>query len=305
MIISRLYLFIFQRLKATLFLHLVLYTCPMKTVYVDDMFLLNLIINYLVLLATGKLCCLPLKRVRFGLAAALGALYSVAVLLPPLRFLASPLTKLSLGVLMTLLAFGGEKNLVKPFFAFLAVSAAFGGAVFAASMLAGNSISAGLYINASLKVLILSFAVCYCVLTIVFNRFAAKRRRETASVNITLCGKSAEFTALFDTGNELYDPISGLPVMVVGISAAQSLLPEDSISALNRGAAEFIVSLAENDDLKTRFRLVPFTAVGVQNSMLPVFKPDKATVNGKENQKLLVGLSPTKICSDNEFSAVI
>lgn len=277
----------------------------MKTVYVDDMFLLNLIINYLILLATGKLCCLPLKRLRFGLAAALGALYSVAVLLPQLRFLASPITKLALGILMTLLAFGGEKNLVKPFFAFLAISATFGGAVFAASMLAGNSISDGLYINASLKVLILSFAACYCVLTLVFKRFAVKLRRKTTSVEITLCGKSAQFTALFDTGNELYDPISGLPVMVVGITAAQELLPEECIAALLRGPAEFLVSLAENEALKTRFRLVPFSAVGVQSSMLPVFRPDKTLVDGKEKQKLLVGLSPTKMCSDNEFSAVI
>ena len=70
------------------------------------MFLLNLIINYFIVLATAKLCALPLKRLRFAVSAAAGALYSVLLLFKPLSFLASPVMKLVLGFLMTLIAFG-------------------------------------------------------------------------------------------------------------------------------------------------------------------------------------------------------
>ncbi|MGI5985342.1 MAG: sigma-E processing peptidase SpoIIGA [Oscillospiraceae bacterium] len=277
----------------------------MKTVYVDEMFALNLIINYFIVLATAKLCALPLKRLRFAVSAAVGALYSVLLLLQPFQFLASPVTKLVLGFLMTLIAFGLEIKILKPFFAFLAVSAAFGGAVYAASILAGKSIGDGLYINASMRVLTLSFAACYSVLTCVFKRFGKRYSREFHSVKVTLCGRSAEFRALKDTGNELYDPISGLPVMVADIDEAGKLLPEALKDALKTGVPEFIEALSIEDSLCSKFRLVPYSAVGLKSALLPVFRPDGLLVDGKEDKNTLVGLAPTKLCNDGEFSAVI
>lgn len=277
----------------------------MKTVYVDEMFLLNLIINYFILLATAKLCALPLKRLRFAISAAVGALYSVLLLYPPLQFLASPLTKLALGFLMTVLAFGVEIKLLKPFFAFLAVSAAFGGAVYAASILAGNYLDGGLYVKASLRVLVLSFAVCYFTLTIVFKRFGKRIAREIHTVKFVISGKTVEFKALRDTGNELYDPLSGLPVMVVGIQEAGKLLSTDQIEALKKGVTEFIEAIGRDETLRSKFRLVPYSTVGHSASLLPVFRPDTLWVDGKEDKNTLVGLAPTILCNDSEFSAVI
>lgn len=277
----------------------------MKTVYVDEMFLLNLIINYFIVLATAKLCALPLKRLRFAFAAASGALYSILLLFEPLSFLASPVMKLVLGFVMTVIAFGVKVKLLKPFLAFLAVSAAFGGAVYAASLLAGGNIDEGLYINASMRVLALSFAVCYFVLTLLFRRFGKKRQREIRSVKVTLCGRSAEFNALRDTGNELYDPLSGLPVMVVDIKETGKLLPERLIEPLKAGIPEFIHALSGEDAYFSRFRLVPYSAVGVKMALLPVFRPDSLLVGGKEDKNILVGLCPTILCGNGEYSAVI
>ena len=297
--------FIFVRPNATRFLFSFEYTACMKTVYVDEMFLLNLIIDYFIILATAKLCALPLRRLRFGASAAVGALYSVLLLYEPFRFLASPLTKLALGFVMTVLAFGVEIRLLKPFFAFLAVSAAFGGAVYAATLLAGRSLGDGLYINASMRVLVLSFASCYLVLTLVFKRFGKHRQRELRSVRVTFCGKTAEFKALRDTGNELYDPLSGLPVMVLNVNEAIKLLPEQLIEALRLGASEFIVAAGNDEVFRTRFRLVAYSCVGVKMALLPVFRPDGLLVDGKERKDALVGLSPNIICDNSEFSAII
>ena len=277
----------------------------MKTVYVDEMFLLNLIINYFIILATAKLCSLPLKRLRFAISAAVGALYSVLLLYPPLQFFASPITKLALGFLMTVIAFGVEIKLFKPFLAFLAVSAAFGGAVYAASILAGNYLDGGLYINASMRVLALSFAVCYLILTFVFKRFGRNLKREIHTVKVVVGGKTAEFKALRDTGNELYDPLSGLPVMVVGMQEAGKLLSGEQIEALKKGITEFVDKIGNDEMLRSRFRLVPYTAIGHSASLLPVFRPDALWVDGKEDKNTLVGLAPTILCNDSEFSAVI
>ncbi len=297
--------FIALRPNITRFLNSSAYTSNMKTVYADEMFLLNLIINYFIILATAKLCALPLKRLRFALSATVGALYSVSLLFASLQFLASPILKLALGFLMTIIAFGVEIKLIKPFLAFLAVSAAFGGAVFAASLLAGQNFGDGLYINASMRVLALSFAACYFVLTIVFKRFAKRRTREIRSVKVTLCGRTAEFKALRDTGNELYDPLSGLPVMVVGVNEAGKLLPEQLLTALKTGVPEFIQALGNEDGLCARFRLVPYSAVGVKVALLPVFRPDALFVDGFEEKNALVGFCPTVLCGNSEYSAVI
>jgi stage II sporulation protein GA (sporulation sigma-E factor processing peptidase) len=277
----------------------------MKTVYVDEMFFLNLAIDYFIILATAKLCALPLRRIRFGISAFVGALYSVLLLLPTFQFLASPVMKLVLGFLMTILAFGVEIKLFKAFLAFLAVSAAFGGAVYAASLLAGNNTDDGLYIRASMKVLLLSFALCYFVLTLVFKRFGKKSAREIHEVKVTLCGRSAQFKALRDTGNGLYDPISGLPVMIVGIDEAGKLLPERLKEALKIGVPEFIEALGDEGALRSKFRLVPYSAVGIKMALLPVFRPEALLVDGKEDKNTLVGISPTILSNDSDFSAVI
>ncbi|NCB74882.1 MAG: hypothetical protein EOM51_09105 [Clostridia bacterium] len=277
----------------------------MKTVYVDEMFLLNLIIDYFIVLATAKLCALPLKRLRFALSAALGALYSVLLLYKPFSLLASPLIKLPLGFVMTILAFGLEIRPIKPYLAFLVVSAAFGGAVYAATLLAGRSLGDGFYINASMRVLVLSFAACYLVLTLVFRRFGRHREREIRSVSVSFCGKTAEFKALRDTGNELYDPLSGLPVMVLDVNEANKLLPQPLIEALRRGVSEFIETVGSSEDFRTRFRLVPYSCVGVKMALLPVFRPDGLFVDGKERKNTLVGLSSNILSNNSDYSAIL
>jgi|GEM_PF-92556 len=285
-------IFVFVRLFATRFLFCFSYTVNMKTVYVDEMFLLNLIINNFILLATAKLCTLSLKRVRFAISAAVGALYSVSLLFEALGFLASPFMKLALGFIMTIIAFGVEIKLLKPFFAFLAVSAASGGAVYAASIFAGRRIGDGLYVNASMRVLSLSFALCYLILTLVYKCFGKSYAREIRSVKVSLCGISTEFKALRDTGNELYDPLNGLPVMVLDIVTVGKLLPEHLLESLKTGVPEFIEAVSNEEVYCAKFRLVPYSAVGVKIALLPVFRPDGLLVNGKEDKNTLVEISP-------------
>ena len=57
----------------------------MTVVYLDRVVLLNLAVDYLLLLATARLAGLPLRRGRLAQAAALGALYAAAVFLPGWR----------------------------------------------------------------------------------------------------------------------------------------------------------------------------------------------------------------------------
>ena len=63
----------------------------MTVIYVDTLFLLNAVVDYLLLLCAARLAGEPLHRIRFGIGAVLGGLYAVALFLPGLMFLSHPL----------------------------------------------------------------------------------------------------------------------------------------------------------------------------------------------------------------------
>lgn len=62
-------------------------------VYLDRVLLLNLLVDYLLLLTTAQLAGIPLRRGRLALCAAVGALYAGAVFLPGLSWLSHPLCR--------------------------------------------------------------------------------------------------------------------------------------------------------------------------------------------------------------------
>ena len=187
----------------------------MDVIYLDSLFGLNLLIDYCLVLVSARVCGVVLRRWRYALAALIGALYAALMVLPGFGWLANGMMKLALGAAMALIAFGGEAHIVRCTVVFFAVSAAFGGAVYAASMLAGVSPGSGALVTVSGRVLALSFAACYAAVSLVFRRRARAADREVRTVTVTLAGRSVTLRALRDSGNDLHDPVSGLPAAVV------------------------------------------------------------------------------------------
>ena len=107
----------------------------LTVIYVDTLFLLNAIVDYLLLLCSARLAGERLSRLRFALGALLGGLYAVALFLPGFGFLGRPLCRLSAAVLMVLTAFGGCRRLLRQVVIFFLLSCAFGGGVLAIGLL--------------------------------------------------------------------------------------------------------------------------------------------------------------------------
>lgn len=63
------------------------------TIYVDSLFALNLIADYLLLLLGARVSGAVIHRLRIAAAAVVGAAYSVAAVVPEWGFLTSPLPK--------------------------------------------------------------------------------------------------------------------------------------------------------------------------------------------------------------------
>ena len=279
----------------------------MEIIYIDYLFFLNLVIDYFILLLTAKVCAAPFKRMRFLAAAALGGAYSALLVLPQFAFLGLWPMKIALSVAMVLISFGSERRLLRATLFFYAVSAAFGGAVFAASMLGGVKVDRAPFVPVTMRVLVLAFAVCYAAVLVVFQRSGLRLERSLMCAEITLLGRCVSIRAMRDTGNNLRDPVTGASVMVAETDAVFALFPDEIVEIL-KGKAEparlFEVVMGV-ESTRGRFRLVPYTSVGVCGGLLLAFRPDELRLDGRRRRDIVVALSPTKMCDDGEYSAVL
>lgn len=274
----------------------------MTVVYIDLLFLLNLIANYLLLLAAGRMAGAVLMRWRIGLGAAAGALYAVLVFLPGLGWLAHWLCKLAAGVLMALIAFWGEQYLLRVVVLFFGASAALAGAVLGLELLGSVSLTLDhgvLYSQLDIRLLLLLFVACYFVLSLFFRRIG-RHGGELVRLEITLDGGTVGLTALRDTGHTLTDPGTNRPVVVVYWEALSRVLPDWA------DADTPIESLERCHAAGSRqARLVPYRAIGVDHGMLLALRSQGVRADGKPLGRLLVALSPTPVDDGGMYHALI
>ena len=85
----------------------------MPVVYLDSVFLLNAAMDYLLLRGTELLSGVPVGRRRCVLAALFGGSYAAVVFLPGLGGLSAWPGKLLAGLLMAVIAFGGQRRFLR------------------------------------------------------------------------------------------------------------------------------------------------------------------------------------------------
>lgn len=269
------------------------YNFRMETIYIDRLFILNFICDYLILLGSARVCGVLLRRMRYAVAALFGAVYAVASVLPGFAFLTLLPIKLASGVLIALIAFAKEPKFRRCAAVFFAVSAVFGGTLWALSVQGGRGNA--VYLPVSMPVLVLSFGIIYAALSLVFRRTAKSTGKAVHTVVIGFLGQSVTLRALYDSGNCLYDPMTGSQVLIAG---AQQLVPLLGEGVENLSPTELITLYSG------KMRLIPYSAVGTQSGLLPAFRPDSLTVDGKTREDILVAISPTAVSGDG-FDCII
>lgn len=269
------------------------YILGMSIVYVDELFMLNAAIDYFLLLGTARLCSLPYRRGRYALAAAGGALWCCLGLLPKLTWLGGAWMKTALAMGLCLAAFGREAKLWRSTAVFLALSFLFGGAVYALGLWRGTSLPGGRLARLDLRVLLLSFALCWAGVSLVLRRCAQGEKIHT--VTLTRGERTVTLRALHDTGNTLRDAVSGKRVLVAEAGALAPLFSSEEAEALRGDAVRALSELPG-------FRLIPYAALG-GSGLLLCFRPDAVTVDGAEVSDIAAAVSPTALGGD--FEAIL
>lgn len=275
----------------------------MQIIYIDSLFLLNFFINYLLLLCTARVSGLVLKRSRYFIAATFGGIYAIFSVITAYSFLQTGLIKLSVAGFMAIISYGGERNLLRLYISFLAISAAFSGSIWAVCMFSGfNSLSTS-YLPVSFRMLFLSFGISYLIISIVFCRSLAETETEIVKLTIRLNSREVNIKALKDTGNKLREPISAKKIAVAETKSLISLFPSCASLVRETDATNQMSILSKN--LNTRVRLVPYSALGLNSALLCVFTADSVLINDKEVKDTLIALASTKLSENGEFFAII
>lgn len=275
----------------------------MEVVYIDVLAVLNLGLDFLLLVMTARLAGVFARRVRLLLGALLGALYAVLTAFPlPLLLTWFPV-KLAVGFLMVLLAFGKSEALWRLYALFLAISCAFAGLTAALTFLTGTPLGEGgvYYLDVPLRVVLGACVLAYVMAGLLF-RGTAKHgfvHKTTECVTLSAFGHTESFSLLLDSGCDLTDPASGRPVLVLERQAVARLLPAELrflLPALAMGgAAEALPRIPE--DHRQMFRLLPFSAIGTAGGLLLMFKPAAAVREDGKTFETYVAISPHRIAN--------
>ena len=97
-------------------------------------------------------------------------------------------------------------------------------------------------------------------------------------VTVVFRGRQKQLTALWDSGNQLRQPLTGRPVHIIELEAVQPLLEEEE-----RRELMLLLELKASECPSGIFSFVPYQSIGKKHGILPVLKLDEIRVE-KENE---------------------
>ncbi len=278
----------------------------MKVIYPDVLFLINFIIDYVLLRLTAYLRGNVSSRKRLVLAAVIGGVLAAALFFAPTKALMSIVMKGVCCGLMTLTAFGfaDKRRFFGDCFMLCAASFIISGGVVAVSQIfpmAGTIHNTSVYFNISLRDLIFGAAVGYFVITLLCGRGSMREEKNIKEIKCNLRGADLAFNAFVDTGNMLTDPANGKKIIVLSRSLAAVALPGEE--------GKIISSMTRDDDISkvfgrlavcspVRYGLAPFSSAGGGGLMITV-KPERLEIDGKPSEDYIIGIGTgemTPVC---------
>ena len=250
-------------------------------VYADLVFLLNFLVDFLLLLGTNSLSGYPPGWGRAAAGALTGGIYAAVCLTEQFSFLGNTAWRIVSLVLISAVAFGCNRSAVSRGILFSFLCMALGGIAF--SIQSPGFLCIILCAGAA-------FLLCF------FGFRGKAGQAEYAKVELLRGGRKQTVTALRDTGNTLKDPLTGRQILITGPDTAWRFLGL-SRQDLNNPVETMVRSPVPG------LRLVPYRAVGKSGGMLLAATFDEVKVDGKLCSPL-VAFAPEPVGRGEAYEAL-
>lgn len=276
-------------------------------IYGDVLFVLNLMLDYGLLLVTARIAGVPFVRLRLLFGALFGACYALVVFLPGCGVLSAVPVRLAVGMGMALIAYGKTPRMPRLLLILAAVTAALGGGVLALTDLGGATLYEGVATTQAdfFAVVLIASALC-AGLGVLFQRWGQKMgKQELAYIQVFLNGKSTAFRAMVDSGNLLSDH-RNRGVIVVTVPVVQRLLPNGvRMSAEDAQHPSMLFETLTALLGCGRVQLISYCSVGISDGLMAAIRPDRVIVNGQETGELLLAVSTGPVSDTGAYEGLI
>jgi stage II sporulation protein GA (sporulation sigma-E factor processing peptidase) len=295
-------------------------------IYLDKSMLINFSMDFILLYLTARLSGYRVSTLRLVLGALVGSIYVLAILLPDIAFMYNMLVKIAYSCLIVAVCFyplRPKKFLVAAGY-FYAISFALGGAIYGFS-----SLSIGIEGSGNYEVLsnlvqstgnIVDIFVWGFPLGIIFwlgfGKWGYSSLKSTLvqavyrfAISVYFNDLEVKIDGLVDTGNQLRDPLTKVPVVVVEAVLLAEYLPKEFITAVADLDFVTLEACLQGTHWEGRLRFIPFSSIGKHNGMMIGFLPDKLEINtpsGKVGtQRVIIGLYLKELSPDRSYRALL
>lgn len=258
-----------------------------EVIFIDVLIIENFFMNYLLLYFINRFCRCRAKMWRIIAGAFIGAMYVLVVFYPDLHMFYSVLMKFMISLLMIVVSFSPHelRRFMKITILFYIEAFIIGGFLLGIFYLTNRTteiINGALYIksvSASPEYIIIGSIIAIILVKFGFDYFEGYYINEKTKVELELVlnQRKCRITALIDTGNSLRDPITNVPVIIAYYKSIIDVLPDELREViLNDYSYEIIKGRVMESELKSRIRIIPYKALGVENGVLIGIRMDLA-----------------------------
>ena len=288
------------------------------TIYIDIIIAENLIMNYIILYATGLISKNKIYHIRIFLASLIGAIYAISQYISKLNIYSNIIIKMILSIIIVFVAFNPQdvKKMCKQLVLFYLTTFTFGGvATYLIYVLKPQNIiiKNGMYVGTYVLKVIFIGAILGTIILFVAFKFAKNKitkKDMICKVKIKLNGKDKILNTMVDTGNMLKEPITGNPVIVVERTVLYDLMPKEILNNTEAILGGDFEKIPENIKKQyiPKLKIIPFSSLGKENGMLVGIKPEKLEIINEqkvEKNNAIVGIYSKSLTKRGEYNALI
>nr|WP_285890761.1 sigma-E processing peptidase SpoIIGA [Mesobacillus subterraneus] len=289
----------------------------------DVIWALNLLFDTFLLYLTAIILKRQVKLWRLGLGGAIGSLLIILAITPFHAAAGHPAGKLFFSIMMVLAAFGYKRFrfFIKALMTFYVTTFLLGGTLTGvhyfiqfdmnlASSVAMNHIK-GFGDPISWLFVLLGFPLAWHFSRRNIEQFEMTKIQydSLAEVDVKFMDLDFSVKGLIDSGNQLYDPISKMPVMILSIANCLDRMP----SELKRIADDPDCVLSGDGNfsaqLENRMRIIPCKVVGQEHQLIIAFHPESIKITTNEGtyiaERSLISFTAQELSADGSFQCII